>query len=65
MNGGRAGNREAQPAWPLGGITKDITAATKRHRSPVQVLAGGRTESTRREPGSHLPPLYPGPYYDP
>jgi pimeloyl-ACP methyl ester carboxylesterase len=35
-----AGNRDAQLAWPLGGITADITAATKAIEVPVQVLAG-------------------------
>jgi pimeloyl-ACP methyl ester carboxylesterase len=37
---GLAGNREAQIAWPLGGITLDITAATQAIEVPVQVLAG-------------------------
>ena len=40
INDGLAGNREAQLAWPLGGITEDITAATKAIEVPVQVLAG-------------------------
>jgi pimeloyl-ACP methyl ester carboxylesterase len=40
INDGLAGNREAQLAWPLGGITEDITAATKTIEVPVQVLAG-------------------------
>jgi pimeloyl-ACP methyl ester carboxylesterase len=35
-----AGNREAQLAWPLGGMTMDITAATRAIEVPVQVLAG-------------------------
>jgi pimeloyl-ACP methyl ester carboxylesterase len=35
-----AGNREAQLAWPLGGITMDITAATRAIEVQVQVLAG-------------------------
>jgi pimeloyl-ACP methyl ester carboxylesterase len=37
---GLAGNREAQLAWPLGGITMDITAATRAIEVPVRVLAG-------------------------
>ena len=40
INDGLAGNREAQLAWPLDGITKDITAATRAIEVPVQVLAG-------------------------
>ena len=40
IDDGLAGNREAQLAWPLGGITEDITAATKAIEVPVQVLAG-------------------------
>jgi pimeloyl-ACP methyl ester carboxylesterase len=40
INDGLAGNREAQLAWPLGGITMDITAATRAIEVPVQVLAG-------------------------
>src|SRR5580692_10217084 len=40
INDGLAGNREAQLAWPLGGITMDITAATRAIEVPVHVLAG-------------------------
>ena len=40
IDDGLAGNREAQLAWPLGGITMDITAATRAIEVPVQVLAG-------------------------
>ena len=40
INDGLAGNREAQLAWPLGGMTQDITAATRAIEVPVQVLAG-------------------------
>ena len=40
IDDGLAGNREAQLAWPLGGITEDITAAAKAIEVPVQVLAG-------------------------
>ena len=40
INDGLAGSREAQLAWPLNGITKDITATTRAIEVPVQVLAG-------------------------
>jgi pimeloyl-ACP methyl ester carboxylesterase len=40
IDDGLAGNREAQIAWPLGGITLDITAATQAIEVPVRVLAG-------------------------
>lgn len=40
IDDGLAGNREAQLAWPLGGMTMDITAATRAIEVPVQVLAG-------------------------
>jgi pimeloyl-ACP methyl ester carboxylesterase len=40
INDGLAGNREARLAWPLGGITKDITATTRAIEVPVRVLAG-------------------------
>ena len=40
INDALAGNREAQLAWPLDGMTRDITAATRAIEVPVQVLAG-------------------------
>jgi pimeloyl-ACP methyl ester carboxylesterase len=40
IDDGLAGNRDAQIAWPLGGISLDITAAAQVIEVPVQVLAG-------------------------
>ena len=61
INDGLAGNREAQLAWPLGGITEDITAATKAIEVPVQVLAGRQDRVDPPESlEANLLPFIPG-----
>jgi pimeloyl-ACP methyl ester carboxylesterase len=40
INDSLAASREAQLAWPLDGVTKDVTAAVGAIDVPVQVLAG-------------------------
>jgi pimeloyl-ACP methyl ester carboxylesterase len=61
INDGLAGNREAQLAWPLGGITADITAATKAIEVPVQVLAGRQDRVDPPESlEANLLPFIPG-----
>ena len=61
INDGLAGNREAQLAWPLGGITEDITAATKAIEVPVQVLAGRQDRVDPPESlEANLLPFLPG-----
>ena len=61
INDGLAGNREAQLAWPLGGITQDITAATKAIGVPVQVLAGRQDRVDPPESlEANLLPFIPG-----
>jgi pimeloyl-ACP methyl ester carboxylesterase len=58
---GLAGNREAQLAWPLGGITMDITAATWAIEVPVQVLAGRQDRVDPPESlEANLLPFIPG-----
>jgi pimeloyl-ACP methyl ester carboxylesterase len=61
IDDGLAGNREAQLAWPLGGIKMDITAATRAINVPVQVLAG---QQDRVDPPesleANLLPFIPG-----
>ncbi len=61
INDGLAGNREAQLAWPLGGITEDITAATKAIEVPVQILAGRQDRVDPPESlEANLLPFIPG-----
>ena len=61
INDGLAGNREAQLAWPLGGITEDITAAAKAIEVPVQVLAGRQDRVDPPESlEANLLPFIPG-----
>jgi pimeloyl-ACP methyl ester carboxylesterase len=61
INDGLAGNREAQLAWPLGGITMDITAATRAIEVPVHVLAGGQDRVDPPESlEANLLPFIPG-----
>ena len=61
IDDGLAGNREAQLAWPLGGITEDITAAAKAIEVPVQVLAGRQDRVDPPESlEANLLPFIPG-----
>jgi pimeloyl-ACP methyl ester carboxylesterase len=61
ISDGLAGNREAQLAWPLGGITEDITAATKAIEVPVLVLAGRQDRVDPPESlEANLLPFIPG-----
>ena len=61
INDGLAGNREAQLAWPLGGMTQDITAATRAIEVPVQVLAGRQDRVDPPESlETNLLPFIPG-----
>jgi pimeloyl-ACP methyl ester carboxylesterase len=61
IDDGLAGNREAQLAWPLGGITMDITAATRAIEVPVQVLAGRQDRVDSPESlEANLLPFIPG-----
>jgi pimeloyl-ACP methyl ester carboxylesterase len=61
INDGLAGRREAQLAWPLGGITEDITAATTAIEVPVQVLAGRQDRVDPPESlEANLLPFIPG-----
>jgi pimeloyl-ACP methyl ester carboxylesterase len=61
IDDGLAGNREAQLAWPLGGITEDITAATTAIEVPVQVLAGRQDRVDPPESlEANLLPFIPG-----
>jgi pimeloyl-ACP methyl ester carboxylesterase len=61
IDDGLAGNREAQLAWPLGGITMDITAATRAIEVPVQVLAGRQDRVDPPESlEANLLPFIPG-----
>jgi pimeloyl-ACP methyl ester carboxylesterase len=61
INDGLAGNREAQLAWPLGGITMDITAATRAIEVPVHVLAGRQDRVDPPESlEANLLPFIPG-----
>jgi pimeloyl-ACP methyl ester carboxylesterase len=61
ISDGLAGNREAQLAWPLGGITMDITATTRAIQVPVQVLAGRQDQVDPPESlEANLLPFIPG-----
>ena len=61
IDDGLAGNREAQLAWPLGGMTQDITAATQAIEVPVQVLAGRQDRVDPPESlETNLLPFIPG-----
>jgi pimeloyl-ACP methyl ester carboxylesterase len=61
IDDGLAGNREAQLAWPLDGITMDITAATRAIDVPVQVLAGRQDRVDPPESlEANLLPFIPG-----
>ena len=61
IDDGLAGNREAQLAWPLGGITMDITAATRAIEVPVHVLAGRQDQVDPPESlEANLLPFIPG-----
>ena len=61
IDDGLAGNREAQLAWPLGGMTMDITAATRAIEVPVQVLAGRQDRVDPPESlEANLLPFVPG-----
>jgi pimeloyl-ACP methyl ester carboxylesterase len=61
IDDGLAGNREAQLAWPLSGITMDITAATRAVEVPVQVLAGRQDRVDPPESlEANLLPFIPG-----
>ena len=61
IDDGLAGNREAQLAWPQGGITEDITAAAKAIEVPVQVLAGRQDRVDPPESlEANLLPFIPG-----
>jgi pimeloyl-ACP methyl ester carboxylesterase len=61
IDDGLAGNREAQLAWPLGGITMDITAASRAIEVPVHVLAGRQDRVDPPESlEANLLPFIPG-----
>ncbi len=61
IDDGLAGNREAQLAWPLGGITMDITAATQAIEVPAYVLAGRQDRVDPPESlEANLLPFIPG-----
>lgn len=61
IDDGLAGSREAQLAWPRGGITMDISAATRAIEVPVQVLAGRQDRVDPPESlEANLLPFIPG-----
>ena len=61
IDDGLAGNRDAQLAWPLDGITMDITAVTGAIDVPVQVLAGRQDKIDPPESlEANLLPFIPG-----